>query len=104
MNTVTDQLIIPNPIEEKILQKHKVSSKEVYECIANIEQKKHMLFEDTRQKNLTVPPTLWFISETDYGRKLKIVIVPTDKGIFLKTAYPPSTKEVNLYRKLSSDG
>lgn len=45
------------------------------------------------------PPTRWFISETDYGRKLKIVFMNTDQGVVIRTAYDPNPEEMRIYKK-----
>ena len=47
---------------------------------------------------MTDPPTRWFISETYYGRVLKVVYVPVKSGdISIKTAYEPHKKEIDIY-------
>lgn len=60
--------------------------------------------EDTREDHKSEPPTLWFISETINGRKLKIVIVPNKElGVAaLRTAYEPDENEVKIYESTKS--
>ncbi|MDO5073156.1 MAG: hypothetical protein Q4D63_02010 [Neisseria animaloris] len=87
-------------IKIKLQQRHSVTLEEVEECISNLDSS-DQLFEDTREEHLTDPPTLWFIGETNMGRKLKVVLIPRDDGIILKTAYPPNQVEINLYNLLS---
>ena len=59
--------------------------------------------KDTREKNQTIPPTLWFIAETNRGRRLKICFVPggpgNPDGPVLKTAYEPNPVEEGIYEK-----
>lgn len=59
------------------------------------------LIIDTRKTNRTVPPTVWFISETAEGRILKVVgIFHRDlKAFAVKTAYDPDQEEINLYEE-----
>ncbi|PLR33020.1 ADP-ribosyl-(dinitrogen reductase) hydrolase [Chimaeribacter californicus] len=94
------QIKIHPGILEKLLQKHGVSEKEVHECFLNRDG--HYL-KDTREKNQTLPPTLWFIAETNSGRKLKICFVPrgpgNPSGPVLKTAYEPNRVEEDIYQK-----
>jgi hypothetical protein len=55
---------------------------------------------DTREQHQSDPPTRWFISETDYGRKLKIVFINTDLGIVIRTAYDPNSEETAYIQKI----
>lgn len=84
----------------KIKEKHNVTEEEVEQCIANLDQTSNKLFEDTREEHKTTPPAKWFISETDYGRKLKIVIIQQDGNVHLKTAYQANPAELALYKRL----
>lgn len=80
---------------EKLSSKHKVSYSEVLECFANRSGKSLI---DSREQHKTTPPTRWFIAETNMGRKLKIVYIPTDNSIEIKTAYPANPIEVEIYQ------
>ena len=93
-------VMISTRVSLKIQEKHKVTEEEVAQCIANLDQTSNKLFEDTREEHKTTPPTLWFISETDHGRKLKIVILPQDGNFHLKTAYQANSDELALYKRL----
>jgi hypothetical protein len=55
--------------------------------------------EDTREEHRTDPPTKWFVSETDYGRKLKVIFVERGEGIYIKSAYDATVKIQDMYRK-----
>lgn len=94
-------LIISDAIRTKLIIKHNVSKEEVEQCIANLDDS-DKLFEDTREEHKTNPPSLWFISQTDFGRKLKIVVVLKDGHIYLKTAYQANSTEINLYASLNN--
>lgn len=89
-------VIASQKIIEKLASKHGVNINEVHQCFANRTGK--LLF-DLREKHDTDPKTLWFIAETDYGRKLKIVFVPKNGDIYLRTAYPPNSEESGIYKK-----
>jgi len=49
----------------------------------------------------TEPPTRWFVAETDYGRKLKVVFIQAGKRVIIKSAYQPSQSVIRLYNKLT---
>ncbi len=81
----------------KLKHKHKVMPSEVEECFYN---RNKGLLEDTREEHQTRPPTLWFISETDHGRILKVVFIELQNGRYeIKTAYEPNEIEVTIYEK-----
>lgn len=90
-------LIISAKVREKLAGKHPpVTQDEIVQCFANRTGK--LLF-DQREQHQSDPPTRWFISETDYGRKLKIAFINTDPGIVIRTAYDPNSEETRIYRK-----
>ena len=91
-------LVISNLIRQKILQKHGISENEVIQCFASREGG---FLEDTRENHKTNPPTKWFIAETDYGRKLKVVFMQSvdGKDIHIKTAYLANEEEKCIYEK-----
>lgn len=68
--------------------------------ISNIEGQ---LIEDTAEEHRTTPPSFWFIAQTDYGRQLKVVLVPKDGNIFLKTAFDAKISHVQLYEDLNKN-
>lgn len=56
-------------------------------------------FVDDRDKNQTIPPTMWFVGRTAEGRVLKVVFIydlESDTAI-IKTVYEPDDKEIELY-------
>ena len=84
-------------IRNKLQEKHGVTMNEVEQCFLNHIGK---YLQDTRTDHQTNPPTLWFISETNRQRMLKIVFVlELDNSITLKTAYEPNTIEIDIYNK-----
>jgi hypothetical protein len=88
------KLIISPNIEKKLKEKHEVLPKEVMQCFEN---RVGALLQDTREDHKTDPPTEWFIAETNSGRSLKVCIVQTDSGVFLKTAFEPWAEEIRIY-------
>lgn len=87
-------IIISPKIRDKLTNKHAVTSEEIEQCFSN---RWGGFLLDTREEHASVPPTKWFISETDYGRKLKIVFVLEDGDIYLRTAYTPNEQEMRIY-------
>jgi len=91
------RLIVSPTVLQKLKTKHHVTLDEVEECFLN--QTREFL-EDDRTGHLTIPPTRWFISETDRGRVLKVVFVEQPSQIYeLKTAYEPRAEEERIYDK-----
>lgn len=73
-----------------------VTRDEILQCFANLIGN---VLIDTRAQHLTDPMTRWFIAETDYGRKLKIVYIPQNGDIIVKSAYDPNPDELRIYAK-----
>jgi len=91
-------LIVPPGVVYKIETIHGVSVGEVEECFFNYETPERYLIDD-REEHATNPPTHWFISETNRGRKLKIMIVNRDGNIYLKSAYDAKESVLKLFRQ-----
>ena len=85
---------ISDDVERKLREKHGVEFDEVIECFIN--RTGHYL-RDTRERHRTVPPTEWFIAETNRGRRLKIVFIQHPDEIAIKTAYEPTPEEERIY-------
>ena len=91
------RLIVSPAVLQKLKTKHSVSIGEVEECFLN---QARVFLEDDRTEHLTIPPTRWFIAETDRGRVLKVVFVEHPSEVYeLKTAYQPSSQEERIYDK-----
>lgn len=70
---------------------------EVEQCFLNREGG---LCEDTRAQHITDQLTNWFVAQTDKGRELKIMYVPTrDRGVELKSAYEADPEICRIYNK-----
>ncbi len=92
-------LIISDKIRDKLSKKiPPVTEEEILQCFANQDR---CPVVDTREEHRTNPLTRWFVAETDYGRKLKIMYVPDSKGIHIKSAYNADTHIIDLYNELS---
>jgi hypothetical protein len=85
---------ISKKIEDKLIGKHDVTPREVEQCFENAIGG---FIEETREQHKTDPATLWFIAPTNQNRLLKIVFVPRDDGLYIRTAYPPNTDEIDIY-------
>ena len=85
-------------VKKKIATKHNVTEDEIQECFASRPTGTGYL-KDNREDNRTTPPTLWFVSETDFGRKLKVVFIHKDGKIIVKTAYQANAEEIRIFNK-----
>ncbi|TLS17119.1 MAG: hypothetical protein FDZ72_15810 [Betaproteobacteria bacterium] len=91
------KLIITPKIREKLANKEPpVSEEEIRQCFGN---QTHRAVLDTREQHKTDPLTRWFVSETDHGRKLKIMYVPDPAGIFIKSAYNATEEVQRIYKE-----
>jgi uncharacterized DUF497 family protein len=90
-------LIISSSIQEKLANKHGVTRREVEQCFEN---RTGLFVEDDREEHRTNPATLWFVSKTNCNRTLKVVFVPIDGNIHIKTAFEPSAEVIALYEAL----
>lgn len=79
---------------------HNVTEQEILQCFANRERG---FLTDSRPEHQTPIPTQWFVSETDYGRRLKIVFIHDVKSltIDIKSAYPATDEVARIYLKFS---
>lgn len=92
-------LLISPAVRAKLVGKTPpVTEGEIVQCFANRDRSDLI---DTRAQHLTNPLTRWFIAETDYGRKLKVVYMPTSDGIVIKSAYDPNEEVKRIYYKHS---
>ena len=94
-------LLISKEVTQKLKEKHKVSPHEIVECFVNRECG---YLEDTREQHRTDPATQWFISENNYGRKLKVVFIHLGSDIRIRTAFEPNDTESYIYWKYCKEG
>ncbi len=91
-------LYISPRVREKLKAKHNVTEAQILQCFAN---RVGAQLVDNRPEHRTTPPTMWFISETDYGIKLKVCFIldPSTNMVEIKSAFPPNEKEVEIYNR-----
>jgi hypothetical protein len=90
-------LKISPAVLKKLAEKHGVSEAQIVECFANRTGK---MLLDNREQHRTNPPTQWFISETDYAVKMKVVFIQHPGGqVEIKSAFPPNETELCIYTK-----
>lgn len=96
-------MLISPRVLQKLEEKHNVSRDEVWQCFLN---RTGGFLIDHRLEHQTAPATKWFISETDKGRKLKIVFVDAmtanGKEVAIKTAYEANADEIAIYDSLQT--
>lgn len=94
-------LKITTDVLKKLDGKHNVTQQEIVECFTS--RTKEPL-DDLRQQHKTNPKTVWLISETESGRKLKIVYIEHINGdIEIKSAFKPNQAETYIYNKYAKD-
>lgn len=76
-----------------------VSENDILECFANRERTP---IRDTRERHDTDPPTMWFIAENDYGRRLKVCYIEKDGHFIIKSAFVPNETEERVYLSRSA--
>lgn len=90
-------LMISPQVRNKLANKTPpVSKDEILQCFANRNGK---FLYDTRADHLTNLITRWFIAETDFGRKLKVVFIPQAGDIIIKSAFDPNAEELRIYAR-----
>jgi len=91
---------ISEKIRTKLAQVHNVTIEEVEQCFAN---RNGNYLIDTREEHASDPPTKWFISENNYGRKLKVVFIERNGDVYIRTTYPPNEEEKRIYNKYGKE-
>jgi hypothetical protein len=95
-------LIISAKVRAKLAAKvPPVTQDEIEQCFTNREG---IYLYDIREEHETDPPTRWFISETDFGRQLKVVFIPRIPNIVIRTAYDPNPTEFHIYNTKGKAG
>ncbi|MDZ7750724.1 MAG: ADP-ribosyl-(dinitrogen reductase) hydrolase [Gammaproteobacteria bacterium] len=91
------RLEILSRVKEKLAKKKRpVTEEEIVQCFAN---RTGVYLIDTREEHASDPPTRWFVAETDFGRKLKVVFIPKNGAIIIRTAYDPNSDEIRIFKK-----
>lgn len=100
-NTFMRMFISPNTRAKLARADHNVTESEILQCFANRERS---FATDNRPQHQTPIPTQWFVSETDYGRKLKVVFIfDKSSGIVdIKSAYSATDEVEQIYIKYSN--
>ena len=94
-------MFISPAMRQKLAQPdHNVLEEEIIQCFAN---KDRTFLLDTRPEHRTPIPTQWFVSETDYGRKLKVVFIYDQVAqiVTIKSAYAATPEVERIYIKHS---
>jgi len=92
-------LEISDKVRETLRNKHNVSESMIREAFAN---RQGGFLKDQREKHGTIPPTQWFVSETDNGVKLKVCFIHSKGAIYIKTACEANSLEQRIYEKYGS--
>lgn len=93
-------LVISQSVLAKLAAKQPpVTRAEIEQCFAN---RTGIYLLDEREEHASDPPTRWFIAETYYGRKLKVVFIPKGEDTVIRTAYDPNVEEQQIYVKFGS--
>lgn len=89
---------ISQKVAEKLATRHGVTDEEIIECFAN---RTAGFLLDTRAEHKTDPDTRWFVAQTNRGRCLKVVFIPIDRNIHIRTAYEANPDEIRIYNKFT---
>lgn len=77
-------------VRAKLRTKHDVEESEVEECFYN---RTHSYLLDENEEHQTDPPTYYFVSETDTGRKLLVCFMNRGTYLEIKTAFEPTNQD-----------
>ena len=93
------KLVVYPEIAQKLREKHRVSVTEVEQAFLN---RTLPMAREVRPEHLGKDPRYWFISETDLGRRLKVVFVndAAEPAPVIITAYEPNEMEEEEYAEL----
>lgn len=98
---MTAKLNLSYAVRKKLAAKTPpVSENDIMECFANRDRTP---LRDTRERHDSDPPTMWFISENDYGRRLKVCYIEKDDGVTIRSAFVPNQTEERVYAKFSQE-
>jgi hypothetical protein len=92
-------MFISPAVREKLADPtHQVTEDEILQCFANRDGRQCY---DERPEHRSNPPTLWFVAETDYGRRLKVcyILHADTKLVEIKSAYLATDEVTRIYNK-----
>ena len=92
----SDAFVFSPAIREKLHDKHGVTEREVEQAFENLVG---TFLQDLRERHRTVPPTLWFVAQTNTGRHLKVVFVSENGKIFIKSAFDADALARGIYER-----
>ena len=99
-SATTVPLIISPAVLAKLAGKARpVTPEEIEECFAT---RTGVYLIDDREEHASDPPTRWFISETYFGRKLKIAFIPRGADIHIRSAFDANQKWIEIYDQYHS--
>jgi len=93
-------ILLSTKIAQKLADKHRVTFREIEECFAN---RCGAELTDSREQHASDPPTRWFIAQTNDRRLLKVVYVPREGNLHIRTSYEPNEIELTIYRRFGGD-
>lgn len=90
-------LILSQRIKEKLSDdNHRITESDIHQCFANVEG--GFLIDD-REEHRTDPPTRWFVSQNDYGVRIKVMFIFRGQDIFIKSAYKATDAVSDMYER-----
>jgi uncharacterized DUF497 family protein len=92
---------IAQSILSKLMEKHGVTRAEIEQCFLNRELP--VLIDDL-EDHKTDPPSLFFIAQTNAGRRLKVVYIQRGGKVIIKTCFEPTEAMVEVYHRLLNKG
>ena len=78
---------------------HRITESDLLQCFANAERG---FIEDDREEHRTDPRTLWFVSQINYGVKIKVMFVIRGSEIYIKSAYRATDTVSAMYDRKSA--
>ncbi len=89
-------IVISPQIRDKLALKHNVTPEDIDQCFAN---RNGNYIEDSRIEHASESITYWFIAETHYGRRLKVVFISENGNTYIRTAFEPTQATISHYLK-----
>ena len=96
MKTKELGLTISDNILYKLESVHNVQPREIEQCFLSREG---VSLVDDREEHRTDPPTKWFLAYTNDNRLLKVVYVWKKDECYIKSAFEPNDKEIEIWKQ-----